>query len=85
MYQPNYERSIQMPTPGVETTEGAGNGSEPEAEIPEKNITMAQLSEIATKAYPVIHTVMNVPIMQKTGEVLSYALILKVRVRYRFW
>ena len=36
-----------------------------------KEITMAALSEIATKVYPDIPSVMNVPLMQKIREIMS--------------
>ena len=49
-----------------------------------KDITMAALSEIATKVYPDITSVMNVPLIQKIREIVSQEELNKLSVRYLF-
>ena len=49
-----------------------------------KEITMVTLSEIATKVYPDVPSVMNVAMIQKIREIVSQEELNKLSVRYRF-
>ena len=49
-----------------------------------KEITMAALSEIATKVYPDIPSMMNVPLLQKIRAIVSLEEMNKFTVRDRF-
>ena len=50
----------------------------------QKEITMAVLSEIATKVYPDIPSVKNVPLLLKIQAIAPQEELNKLSVRYRF-